>query len=123
MRRGAREGALQRLCFCCSGRVGWVALAWSRGRGGGGAGFFTSRSGSSSANGEATDSAAGACRQRGAGGWPRAPHRHSAVQHPHLSLGFFETAAVSLLGEIGFVRVSGGFFPAGKAWTQCNAQR
>jgi len=81
-------------------RAGW--LGWSRGRGGGGA------------NGEATDSAAGACRQRGAGGWPRAPHRHSAVQHPHLSLGFFETAAVSLLGEIGFVRVSGGFFPAGK---------
>jgi hypothetical protein len=43
VRRGAREGALARLCFAAPGGLVWLScLAWSRG--GGGAGFFTSRS-------------------------------------------------------------------------------
>lgn len=110
--------------LCCSGRVRlvvWVGwLPWPGVEVEARRCFFllaAARSGSSSANGEATDSAArqGAgqaarCGARVGGPAPcSAQAQRGTVQPPHISLRFFETAAVSLLGEIGFVRVSGGF--------------
>lgn len=118
VRKGAREGVLERLCFAApGGLVGWLSgllLPWLGVEVEEALVFLLAAVVVVVARTEKRRPARQrreASRQRGAGpaqvGWPRAPHRTAPA--PALFPLRNRCRFVATLGEIGFARVSGGF--------------